>query len=375
MRTGPDNTSEHAPETPQPQATGRPDAAEPSAAASMPEHVQLASTRRTDARRSMVRTHLERYGSELYAMLARPATAGLSLARRHAELMDDLLRKLCVAAGYGEPCPPLLLGAVGGYGRGLLGWKSDIDVCCLTHATPESVEPMVEEILYPLWDVGVEVGHQVLAMSEVADSMRHDLPTATELLDFRPLSGDLCLLRDLEACLGASALADGQNAAFIGRLEERTTARQVRFGDSVYLREPDLKNGKGGLRDLDFALWAARARFRVRELRALPAVGVLTPGQVEEAARALDFVWTARNHLHELSGRRTDRLTFAAQEALARKLGYERRADVAGARAGDDVERTGAMVEAFMSDYYRQARVITLASEQILGSARRRAVR
>ncbi len=337
----------------------------------MTQQVETTSARQATTRRPIVHAHLERHRDGLRTMLSRPGSAGLALVRKHADVMDDLLRKLCVGARSGESGASFLLGAVGGYGRGVLGWKSDVDVCFLTRDAHEALGPIVEEILYPLWDVGLTVGHQVITISEVVEAVANDLPTATELLDFRPLSGDLSLLCALEDCLYASALAEGEVAAFIARLEERTSARHVRFGDSLYLLEPDVKNGTGGLRDLDFALWAARARFRGRDLKSLPALGVLSWPQVEEAESALDFLWTIRNHLHELSGRRADRLTFAAQEAVARELGYGARVDVAAGASA--LERTGAMIEAFMSDYYRQARVITRLSEQILGRAKRRA--
>ncbi|MEY4510863.1 MAG: hypothetical protein RLZZ450_2985 [Pseudomonadota bacterium] len=303
-------------------------------------------------------------------MLDRPETAGVVLARRHAQVMDEILRMLYAAARFDHDAPPLLVGAVGGYGRRLLGWKSDVDVCFVTRETPEALTSLVDEMLYPLWDAGVSVGHQVITVRDAVASALEDLPTATELLDFRMLAGDRALSEELSSTLLGSVFADGKVHDFIARLEEHTEARHKRFGDSVYLLEPDVKNGTGGLRDLDFSLWAARARFHTSDLAALSALGVVPAQRIDEIERAHDFVWSVRNHLHECAGRRSDRLTFLEQESVARALGYGARIDVDPAESA--LQHTGAMVEAFMSDYYRHARVITHLSDQILGHAKRR---
>ncbi|MDB4973661.1 MAG: hypothetical protein JWN48_2002 [Myxococcaceae bacterium] len=320
-----------------------------------------------------VKTLLERERAELRAMLKDPATAGVALARRNAEVMDKILRTLYASASLERRESSLLVGAVGGYGRQLLGWKSDVDVCFITREGPEALQPIVDEMLYPLWDAGVSVGHQVITIGDAVAAAREDLPTATELLDFRMLAGDRALGDVLQASLLTSVFADTQVGTFIARLEQHTGERHKRFGDSVYLLEPDIKNGTGGLRDLDFSLWAARARFRTSDLMELAALGVLPLQRIAELQRALDFLWSVRNHLHEAAGRRSDRLTFAEQELVARELGYEAR--IALPASAQAFERSGAMVEAFMSDYYRHARLITHVSDQILGHAKRRSDR
>jgi len=320
-----------------------------------------------------VKALLERQRVQLRAMLDNPHTAGIALAQRHAQVMDDVMRRLYASASFDHRDSSVLVGAVGGYGRRLLGWKSDVDVCFVTREGPEALQPIVDEMLYPLWDAGVSVGHQVLTIGDAVTAATDDLPTATELLDFRVIAGDRKLGDELQQTLLGSVFADSKVGDFIARLEEHTAARHQRFGDSVYLLEPDVKNGTGGLRDLDFALWAARARFRTSELSALCALGVLPLPRIAEIRRALDFVWSVRNHLHECAGRRSDRLTFLEQETVARALGYGARITIDPAESA--LQHTGAMVEAFMSDYYRQARVITHLSDQILGHAKRRSGR
>src|SRR5260370_16797805 len=111
----------------------------------------------------------------------------------------------------------------------------------------------------------------------------------------------------------------------MGRLENEVTERHQRFGASVYLLEPDVKNGAGGLRDLDIALWAARARWRVKKFPDLVRIGILVPREANEIGAACDFLWTVRNHLHHHAGRRSDRLTFEEQETIARAMGYDER--------------------------------------------------
>jgi [protein-PII] uridylyltransferase len=319
---------------------------------------------------SLLRALVEHQRDELRAMLHSPTHAGLTLARQHAQRMDDILRTLYEAACLQRRETSLLLGAVGGYGRNALGWKSDLDVCFITDGTREALQPIVDEMLYPLWDAGVHVGHQVLPLSEVVEAAVHDLPTATELLDLRAVAGHVPLSQRLRESLSGSVFADGKVHGFVARLEEHVQARHKRFGDSVYLLEPDVKNGAGGLRDLDFALWATRARFGTADLQALASMGLISRQAASEVERASDFLWAVRNHLHELAGRRSDRLTFADQESVARSLGYGARIETASKPSS--LERNGVMVELFMSDYYRHARVITRVSEQLIGRAKRR---
>jgi [protein-PII] uridylyltransferase len=317
-----------------------------------------------------LRAYLDQHRGELAAMLARPGSGGMALARRHADIADDLLKRLYSAsAAHAETETSLLMGAVGGYGRQLLGMKSDLDVCFVTAEGPDAVLPLVEAILYPLWDAGLNVGHQIVGIADVVADAMNDLPTATELLDFRPLSGNMSLLRVVQESLSAGLFCDAKLATFIARLEEHASARHDHFGDSVYLLEPDVKNGTGGLRDLDLALWAARARFGSGDLKQLRELDLLTSEQLSDALRALDFVWTVRNHLHHNAGRRVDRLTFGEQESVARALGYGER--IKG-EPESELQRTGEMVETFMSDYYRHARVITQTRDRILGRAKRR---
>ncbi|HEV8245264.1 MAG TPA: [protein-PII] uridylyltransferase, partial [Polyangiaceae bacterium] len=218
----------------------------------------------------------------------------------------------------------------------------------------DKIRPIAESLLYPLWDAGLSIGHQVVTPADMLDLAHNDLPTATSLLDWRHIAGDRSgsekmLERAFEGLFGIGSIGK-----FLERLSKRTSERIGRFGDSVYLLEPDVKNGIGGLRDLDIAHWVARARWRVTDLSQLVRLGVLLPREWQPIETAIKLLWRVRNLLHLYAGRRSDRLSFDRQEALAVDLGYG---------------NGGAGVEAFMSEYYRHARCIERTRDLLLSRA------
>ena len=319
-----------------------------------------------------LRAYLATHRAQLAKMLGAPGQSGLVLARRHSKMMDGLLSAL-YAAGFATmqrdgAWVPVELAAVGGYGRELLGLKSDLDVRLLTTEEPERVQAIAEGILYPLWDAGVSIGHQVMNIRDALEAARTDLPTATALLDWRFLAGAEELSLELEQGARAGVFSEAELPEFFRRLEVEVEVRHRRFGDSVYLLEPDVKSGAGGLRDLDIARWAARARYGTADLEVLVELGLLLRRETTELKEASDFLWTLRNLLHQLAGRRSDRLTFDAQESIARTLGYRER--IKPEPGASEHQLSGAMVESFMSDYYRHARVITRARESIMARAK-----
>lgn len=317
-----------------------------------------------------VGAYLQHHRAELLALLDSPRSSGVAFARRHAQVMDGLIDSLFKAALATLPAKeqqvPVVLGAVGGYGRGVLGWKSDLDLWFVTDEAPERVRALAEAMLYPLWDAGVSVGHQVATITDLIEAARADLPTATSLLDFRRLAGQAELARQLDARAFDGIFSERELPAFLQRLDAEVSERYRRFGDSVYLLEPDVKSGAGGLRDMCVATWAARARFRTASINDLLRVGFLSARETEEIARAEEFLWQLRNQLHRHANRRSDRLTFDEQEALALAMGYRERLELLPA---DEDEAVGAMVEAFMSDYYRHARVVLRVRDQITARA------
>ncbi|UQA55687.1 [protein-PII] uridylyltransferase [Polyangium aurulentum] len=300
-----------------------------------------------------------------------PEATGLSLGRKHAKILDDLLAALfdlCASearagracAPGGEPAPHLpeafervALGGVGGYGRSAVALRSDLDLRILARDV-STAAAVAEALLYPLWDMGLAIGHQVVTLDDLMDAARTDLPTATSLLDYRHVAGDRALSDELKRRGDAGLFAHSELPRFLKRLEDEIRVRHERFGGSVYLLEPDVKNGAGGLRDLDVALWAAKARFGVFELDDLVRVGALLPREAAEIAAAREMLWRIRNLLHAHAGRRSDRLTFDEQETIASLLFY-----------GEG----GEAVEKMMSDYYRSARSISRVLDTLLARA------
>ncbi|HEX7450869.1 MAG TPA: [protein-PII] uridylyltransferase, partial [Polyangiaceae bacterium] len=306
-----------------------------------------------------LKTYLVRHRVAVESMI-RPGgpEAGLEAASRYAKAFDGLLCSLFKAAEStmikAGTWQNVGLAAVGSYGRNELGYHSDLDVRLISASKPEKVRAVAEALLYPLWDAGLSIGHQVVMGSDMLDLAKHDLPTATTLLDWRVLTGDRTssekmLTRAFEGVFGI-----GNIKKFLDRLESKAHERSERFGGSVYLLEPDVKNGIGGLRDLDLAHWAARARWRVTDLSELVRIGVLLQREWQQIEAARSLLWRARNLLHLYAGRRSDRLSFDRQEQLAVDLGYG---------------PGGAGVEAFMSDYYKNARIIAQARELVLARA------
>lgn len=280
--------------------------------------------------------------------------AGMRFAKTYDGLLSSMFGTLRAAMMSRGDWREASLAAVGSYGRGALALHSDLDVRIICERDPNAVVAIAESLLYPLWDAGLDMGHQVVTPDAMIDLAKQDLPTATSLLDWRLVAGDdrtsqRLLDRAHEGLFGAGGIRE-----FLERLSQRALDREARFGGSVFLLEPDVKNGAGGLRDLDVAHWAARARWRSRDLAQLVAMGVLVPRELAEIEAAMKFLWRVRNLLHLRAKRRSDRLSFERQEDLAETLGYG---------------TGGLAAERFMSDYYRHARAVSRYRDTLLSRA------
>ncbi len=304
------------------------------------------------------------YCGTYHAKLAdavRRGEAGVAVARMHARILDGLLGALYCAAdatARAEGHPPagrVALVAVGGYGRSLVGLCSDVDVLFLCDDPSDPhVAALAEGLLYPLWDLGLEIGHAVRGVRETLELAREDLRTATTLLDLRRVAGDKAILDELARSARRSVF-DAGLPSFLAKLEADWSARREKFGGSLYLLEPEVKLGCGGLRDLDVAMWAASARWGARDTDARIKHGALLSREVRELDAAQEMLWRVRNLLHLRAGRRQDRLTFEDQEEIATQLGF-----VDGVTLG---------VEQFMQAYYRHARVVEQTSERMIARA------
>lgn len=304
--------------------------------------------------------YLEAHRAKL-AQAMEDGQRGIDVASGFAGMFDGLFRLLFDAArkqvGQRKRDGRVATVAVGGYGRGLVAPHSDVDIVFLCDDPgAEWVVPLAEAMLYPLWDCGVDVGHAVRGLSDSLELSRVDIRTATTLLDLRHVAGDASLTEELIR-RGREEIVHGEQEAFISALSADTLRRHERYGGTLYTREPELKWGRGGLRDLDVVTWVGRARWNVNDLEGLVAAGGMTENEWLDLRSARDHLWAIRNHLHALARRRQDRLTFEDQEVVASRLGYR------------DTVMPG--VEQFMQVYYRHARVIARAVDGILERARR----
>jgi [protein-PII] uridylyltransferase len=307
------------------------------------------------------RDYLAVYGSELEGAIVR-GEGGIALSRRRAAVLDGLLSALFCAADAASRADGhaaggrLALVAVGSYGRGTLSLKSDVDVIFLCDDPDDPhLAALTEAFLYPLWDIGLKVGHAVRGLDETLSLARSDISTATTLLDLRRIGGDEAIVRELVERGRSELFGDGLGG-FIEALEKDTHERHERFGGSLYLLEPEVKLGRGGLRDIDVGLWAARARWPVPTLEGLVRVGAMEEKELGDLRAAQDVLWRVRNLLHLRGRRAQDRLTFEDQEELALQLAFE--------------DGTTLAVEQFMQHYYRHARNVAGLSERLLKRSR-----
>ena len=277
-------------------------------------------------------------------------SGGREAARSLSFLADQVLRAVwdhvtedLYPLGNPSAGERLAIVAVGGYGRGELAPFSDVDILFLLpwKMTPRS-EQVVEAVLYYLWDLGLKVGQATRSIDECIRQAKADQTIRTNLLEARFVWGDQGLYLDLKQRYAAE-VQQGQAARFIeAKLSERDERHQ-RQGGSRYSLEPNVKEGKGGLRDLHTLFWIAKFVYRVDRVESLVEQGVLTREEVKRFAKAADFLWTLRCHMHWAAGRAEDRLTFDLQKDIAPRMGYTQ-------HAGTEA------VERFMKHYFLVAK-------------------
>lgn len=250
----------------------------------------------------------------------------------YTEMVDHYFRRSLEESDTGQSLfrqkKPLAFVAVGGYGRKDLFLHSDIDVMILFGAKiPSLAKGLAEEVFYPLWDLGLDLGHGIRGIKDCVNLARDDFEVLTSLMDARFVCGDSPLYFSLMELLQRKAVS--RKAAYFARwLEERDKIRMSTFGDASYLLEPNLKEGIGGLRDYHHILWLSKVYFNLLVPRDLEYGGVLSHREYEELRHSLDFIGLVRNHLHHLSGRKNDRLSFEHQERIARILGFQDQGDL-----------------------------------------------
>lgn len=281
----------------------------------------------------------------------RRGTATGDLVQHRAWYIDELLIRAWDRM-LGEHAADMALVAVGGYGRGELHPHSDIDLLILCPSgLPADAGGAIERLLAFLWDIGLQVGHSVRTAGQCAEEAGRDVGVATNLMEARRIAGSTALyeeMRRLTAPPGLWPAGDFYEA----KLAEQT-ARHRKYHDTAYNLEPNVKEGPGGLRDLQTILWMAQRHFGTADPATLVERGFLTGPECEELLRCRDVLWKVRFALHLLAGRDENRLLFDHQQALARELGYR-----------DDAHRLA--VEKFMKDYYRTVTGVSRLGEMLL---------
>jgi [protein-PII] uridylyltransferase len=270
--------------------------------------------------------------------------AGRACAETLSAETDELLRlglemsaRWFAPAQFAGPLPTII--AVGGYGRGMLAPFSDVDVLFLMpdKARP-GVEKVVEALLYVLWDLKLKVGHATRTVDECLKQARADMTIRTTLLEARFITGDRALFEKLTTRFDKEVVAKTAAEFVAAKLAERET-RVRKAGASRYLVEPNVKEGKGGLRDLNTLFWISKYTYRVHNPSELVAAGLFSPREFSLFRRCEEFLWSVRCRLHFLASRAEERLSFDVQRPIARQLGYSTRAGLI------DVER-------FMKHYF-----------------------
>ena len=254
---------------------------------------------------------------------------GRRCAERLCRVQDEIIRILFEFARQ-ELYPPqvpseaerMAVIATGGYGRGLLAPGSDIDLLfLLPYKQTAWGEQVAEALLYCLWDMGLKVGYATRSVDECIRQAKADMTIRTTLLEARYLLGDVKLYSELTARFDKEVVQGTAPEFVAAKLAEREE-RHRRAGQSRYLVEPNVKDGKGGLRDLHTLFWIAKYVYRVREPEQLIERGVFDRDEYKMFRRCEDFLWSVRCNMHFLTGRAEERLSFDVQRDIAVRLGY-----------------------------------------------------
>lgn len=248
--------------------------------------------------------------------------------RQNARLLDDYFCRSFEASAVGPLIDirtnPYAFVALGGYGRSEQALHSDIDLLLLfKNRLPAEAEQLVREIVYPLWDLGFEIGYATRTLNETLRLAAQDYDILVPLLDARFICGLSPVFSELTEALRKKIVAR-RARKIVAWLVRRTHERHARFGDSSYRLEPHIKEGQGGLRDYHTMLWVARILLGLKQRRDLEYLGILSQAEYEAFDAALAFIWSVRNHTHHLLGRKGDQLHFETQLKVARLMKFKK---------------------------------------------------
>ncbi|SNB45557.1 [protein-PII] uridylyltransferase [Geobacter sp. DSM 9736] len=294
----------------------------------------------------------------------RGGAPGWEVVEALTAMTDTLVRKLfrCIIDDLGEAKKSrdqLTLVAIGGYGRGELNPFSDIDLMFLHRGKdPQLIEDIAQKLLYFLWDMRLDVGYSVRTVGDCIEMSAADTTVKTALLDSRYIAGSRVFFKEFQKSLVTQIVGKGSDPFIAQKLEEMKKRRE-KYGSSVYILEPNIKESEGGLRDLHSALWVAKIKYKVTNQRELIIKGVLSEAELNAYNEALSYLWRLRNEVHYLAGRKNDQISFEAQAKLAEFFGYQDRGKTLA-------------VEDFMRDYYLHATKVEHLSSLLVSRCVRR---
>jgi [protein-PII] uridylyltransferase len=296
-------------------------------------------------------------------LLHRAGNSGRDICQGRAAMLDALLRHLwetarsSLSAQAQKEFPPLALVAIGGYGRGELNPHSDIDFMFLHDGQVAAGKPLpylsrlIDGVLYPLWDIGLKVGHAVRSIDDCVQVANSDMQSKTSLIEARFIVGEEALFAKFQKTLVSKCVAGFEEKYIEARLEDQA-ARRAKFGGSACMQEPNIKNGCGGLRDFQNLLWMVFFKYRARSLRELERDEFVSEAERRQLEAAYDFLLRARTELHYHVNRPLDALGKNLQPAVAHNLGY-----------GD--RSPSKRIEKFMRDLYTHMRNIFLITRTL----------
>ncbi len=289
-------------------------------------------------------------GAEELKSLFQAGESATTLVRSRAAQIDALLVRAW--RHYLPADAHLALIAVGGYGRGELHPGSDVDILILLGDQDHAhLNEHLEQLLTFLWDIGLEIGHSVRTLAECIEEAKKDITVTTNLMESRLLTGPESLFAAMREATGPKKIWPSDR--FFAAKWEEQKERHSKYGDTAYNLEPNIKEGPGGLRDIQMIGWVAKRHFDASNMRDLVIEGFLTEREYQALIKGEAFLWKVRFALHTLNNRREDRLLFDYQRTLARQFGFRDKEDALA-------------VEQFMQIYYRNIMRLNRLNEMLL---------
>ncbi len=247
--------------------------------------------------------------------------------KQHARALDDYFRQAFESSMIGPRLDisknPYAIIALGGYGREEQCIHSDVDLLFLfKKKVPTEAEGLIQEMIYPLWDIGLDVGYATRSLKECIALASKDFDILTPILDARFICGWSLMYSELMDQMRRK-ITGKRSRTIVNWLVEKNQARHGQFGDSAYLLEPNLKEGQGGLRDYHTMLWIGQIEMNIKQPRDLEYFGLLSHEEFQTLSKSLSFIWGVRNRSHHLCGRKCDQLNFESQIKLAETMNYK----------------------------------------------------